>query len=60
MSEWNEREELASKKELREKEGEMHKSVGRRGLEVDVDGCILRRQRVVSRKADLEILERLS
>lgn len=41
MSEWDEWEELAGKKELREKEGEMYKSVGRGGVEVNVYGRIL-------------------
>ena len=60
MSEWDERKKFASEKELREEEREMHESVGRGRLEVDVHRCILCRQRVVSRKADLEIFERLS
>ena len=59
MSEWDEWEEFTGKKELREKEGEMYKSVWRAGVEVDVYGGVLCRQRVVSRKADLEIFERL-
>ena len=60
MSEWDKGEKLASEKELREQECEMYKSVGRRRVEVNVYGRVLCRQRVVSREADLEILERPS
>lgn len=60
MSEGDEWEELASEKELREKECEMNEGVWRGGMEVDVYGRILRRQRVVSGKADLKVFECLS
>jgi hypothetical protein len=59
MSEWNKGEKFASEKELREKECEMYKGVGRGGVEVDVYRCVLCRQRVVSGEADLEIFKRL-
>jgi hypothetical protein len=59
VSEWDEGEEFASKKELREKECKMYKGVGRGGVEVDVYRGILCRQRVVPGEADLEIFKRL-